>query len=75
MPPNYMLEMGKQSAHFFDSFVDHFGHKKYRLKSIEQYSRERNTQEQTNFITLSRNEQETKEDQMENQTENYHKLP
>ena len=46
MPPNYMLEMGKQSAHFFDSFVDHFGHKKYRLKSIEQYSRERNTQEQ-----------------------------
>lgn len=44
-----MLDVGKQSNHFFDSYVDHYGHsgqKKYRLKSIEQYSRERNTQEQ-----------------------------
>ena len=38
--------MGKQSGHFFDSYLDHYGQKKYRLKSIEQYSRERNTQEQ-----------------------------
>lgn len=45
-PPTYMLEIGKQSGHFFDSYMDHYGQKKYRLKSIEQYSRERNTQEQ-----------------------------
>lgn len=41
-----MLDAGKQSSHFFDSYVDHYGQKKYRLKSLEQYSRERNTQEQ-----------------------------
>ncbi|TDL25912.1 kinase-like protein [Rickenella mellea] len=46
MPPTYMLEMGKQSSQFFDSYVDHYGQKKWRLKSIEQYSREHNTQEQ-----------------------------
>ncbi|TFK93712.1 kinase-like protein [Polyporus arcularius HHB13444] len=46
MPPQYMLDMGKQTGQFFDSFVDHYGHKKYRLKSIEQYSREHNTNEQ-----------------------------
>ena len=41
-----MLENGKQSGHFFDQYVDHYGQKKYKLKSIEQYSRERNTNEQ-----------------------------
>ena len=41
-----MLDMGKLSGHFFDQYMDHFGQKKYKLKSIEQYSRERNTQEQ-----------------------------
>lgn len=41
-----MLEIGKQSSHFFDSYIDHYGQKKWRLKSIDQYSRERNTQEQ-----------------------------
>ncbi|PAV18773.1 kinase [Pyrrhoderma noxium] len=46
LPPSYMLDMGKQSGHFFDQYMDHFGQKKYKLKSIEQYSRERNTQEQ-----------------------------
>ena len=46
MPPSYMLENGKQSAHFFDQHIDHYGQKKYKLKSIEQYSRERNTNEQ-----------------------------
>ena len=46
MPPQYMLDMGKQTSQFFDSYVDHYGHKKYRLKSIEQYSREHNTNEQ-----------------------------
>ncbi|RPD59909.1 kinase-like protein [Lentinus tigrinus ALCF2SS1-6] len=46
MPPQYMLDMGKQTSQFFDSYIDHYGHKKYRLKSIEQYSREHNTNEQ-----------------------------
>ncbi len=41
-----MLDMGKQTSQFFDSYPDHHGHKKYRLKSIEQYSREHNTNEQ-----------------------------
>ncbi|KAF8441687.1 kinase-like domain-containing protein [Boletus edulis BED1] len=46
MPPSYMLDMGKQTKQFFDSYVDVFGHKKYRLKTLEQYSREHNTNEQ-----------------------------
>ncbi|KAH7888491.1 kinase-like domain-containing protein [Phlebopus sp. FC_14] len=46
MPPTYMLDMGKQTKQFFDSYVDVYGQKKYRLKSIEQYSREHNTNEQ-----------------------------
>lgn len=45
-PPQYMLDMGKQTAQFFDTYVDVYGQKKYRLKSLEQYSREHNTQEQ-----------------------------
>ncbi|KAJ3473237.1 hypothetical protein NLI96_g13082 [Meripilus lineatus] len=45
-PPHYMLEMGKQTNQFFDSFVDMYGQKKFKLKSLEQYSREHNTQEQ-----------------------------
>ncbi|KAH8119096.1 kinase-like domain-containing protein [Phellopilus nigrolimitatus] len=46
LPSTYMLEIGKQSGHFFDSYIDHYGQKKHRLKSLEQYARERNTQEQ-----------------------------
>ena len=46
MPPSYMLDMGKQTKQFFDSYLDAYGQKKYRLKSIEQYSREHNTNEQ-----------------------------
>ncbi|KAJ7178381.1 kinase-like domain-containing protein [Mycena crocata] len=51
MPPQSMLNTGKQTAQFFDIF-DNYNHhtatndKKYRLKSIEQYSREHNTNEQ-----------------------------
>ena len=41
-----MLELGKQTNQFFDSYVDPYGQKKYKLKSIEQYSREHNAQEQ-----------------------------
>jgi dual specificity protein kinase YAK1 len=46
MPPGWMLDVGKQSQEFFEKRKDEFGHKTYRLKSIEQYSREHNTQEQ-----------------------------
>lgn len=41
-----MLEMGKQSGEFFEKTQDEFGRKTYRLKSLEQYSREHNTKEQ-----------------------------
>ncbi len=41
-----MLDMGKQTGQFFDSYTDVYGQKKYKLKSLEQYSREHNTQEQ-----------------------------
>ncbi|KAF7376368.1 Protein kinase [Mycena sanguinolenta] len=51
MPPQSMLNTGKQTAQFFDSYEVYNPHtnqneKKYRLKSIEQYSREHNTNEQ-----------------------------
>ncbi|KAJ6084405.1 hypothetical protein N7486_011205 [Penicillium sp. IBT 16267x] len=46
LPPAWMLEMGKQSGEFFEKTQDEFGRKTYRLKSLEQYSREHNTKEQ-----------------------------
>lgn len=46
MPPTWMLEMGKQSGEFFEKTQDEYGRKSYRLKSMEQYSREHNTKEQ-----------------------------
>ncbi|EEH35443.2 serine/threonine-protein kinase ppk15 [Paracoccidioides lutzii Pb01] len=46
MPPNWMLEMGKQAGEFFEKTQDEFGRRSYRLKSMEQYSREHNTKEQ-----------------------------
>ncbi|KAJ7217860.1 hypothetical protein GGX14DRAFT_561219 [Mycena pura] len=51
MPPQSMLNTGKQTAQFFDSYEVYNPHtnqneKKWRLKSIEQYSREHNTNEQ-----------------------------
>jgi dual specificity protein kinase YAK1 len=47
-PPNWMLEMGKQSGEFFEKRhdVDDYGRKTYHLKSMEQYSREHGTKEQ-----------------------------
>jgi dual specificity protein kinase YAK1 len=45
-PPSHMLERGKQTGQFFDSFADHYGQKKFVLKSLEKYSREHNTSEQ-----------------------------
>ncbi|KAL6244282.1 dual specificity protein kinase yak1 [Rhinocladiella similis] len=46
MPPTWMLEMGKQSGEFFEKTADEFGRRTYRLKSMEQYSREHNVKEQ-----------------------------
>jgi len=45
-PPNWMIEVGKQSGDFFEKRQDEFGRKTYHLKSMEQYSRERGTKEQ-----------------------------
>ncbi|KAH8673821.1 kinase-like domain-containing protein [Xylariales sp. PMI_506] len=45
-PPNWMIEVGKQSGDFFEKRQDEFGRKTYTLKSMEQYSRERGTKEQ-----------------------------
>lgn len=46
LPPQFMLDMGKQTNQFFDSYIDAFGTKRYQLKSMEKYSREHNTNEQ-----------------------------
>lgn len=46
LPPTWMLEMGKQSGEFFEKTQDEFGRKTYRLKGLEQYSREHGTKEQ-----------------------------
>ncbi|CAG8959437.1 hypothetical protein HYFRA_00001335 [Hymenoscyphus fraxineus] len=47
-PPNWMLEMGKQSGEFFEkrTDVDDYGRRTYHLKSMDQYSREHGTKEQ-----------------------------
>ena len=46
LPPTWMLEMGKQSGEFFEKAHDEYGRRTYRLKSMEQYSREHNSKEQ-----------------------------
>ncbi|BFZ53908.1 dual specificity protein kinase yak1 [Savitreella phatthalungensis] len=48
LPPAWMLEMGKQSGEFFEKSIeeDAAGRKRYRLKSLEQYSREHGVTEQ-----------------------------
>lgn len=46
LPPTWMLEMGKQSGDFFEKAHDEYGRKTYKLKSMEQYSREHGTKEQ-----------------------------
>lgn len=45
-PPTWMLEVGKQSGEFFEKTHDEYGRRAYRLKSMEQYSREHKTNEQ-----------------------------
>lgn len=46
MPPQFMLDAGKQTREFFNVHDDAFGRTSYRFKSREQYSREHNVQEQ-----------------------------
>ncbi|KAJ5935547.1 hypothetical protein N7466_005094 [Penicillium verhagenii] len=46
IPPTWMLENGKQSGEFFEKTQDEYGRQVYRLKTLEQYSREHNTKEQ-----------------------------
>lgn len=46
LPPNWMLEVGKQSNEFFEKIHDEFGRRAWRLKSMEVYSREHGTKEQ-----------------------------
>ncbi|KAF4123256.1 hypothetical protein GMORB2_6806 [Geosmithia morbida] len=54
-PPNWMLEMGKQSGEFFDKRQDEYGRKTYQLKSMEQYAREHQTKEQPSKRYFSAN--------------------
>ncbi|PWN41835.1 kinase-like protein [Ceraceosorus guamensis] len=42
LPPSYMLDQGKQTSEFFNIAQDEWGRKSYRLKSIDQYQKERN---------------------------------
>ncbi|KAH8555569.1 hypothetical protein BGW37DRAFT_435116 [Umbelopsis sp. PMI_123] len=46
IPPNYMIEMGKNSKNYFHRYEDEYGQKHYRLKSIEEYMQEQNKDEQ-----------------------------
>jgi len=46
LPPNWMLEVGKQSGEFFEKVHDDFGRRTYKLKPMEQYAREHGSKEQ-----------------------------
>ncbi|KAG0169252.1 dual specificity protein kinase yak1 [Apophysomyces sp. BC1021] len=46
VPPSYMIEMGKNAHRYFERYVDESGEKQYRLRSLEQYSREQGKEEQ-----------------------------
>ena len=46
LPPSYMLESGKQTGEFFTVYNDEYNRRNYKLKSLEQYSKEHNVQEQ-----------------------------
>ncbi|KAK5696909.1 dual specificity protein kinase yak1 [Elasticomyces elasticus] len=55
LPPSWMLEVGKQSGEFFEKVHDEFGRKTYRLKSMEQYSRDHGSKEQPSKRYFSSN--------------------
>ncbi|KAI9264296.1 kinase-like domain-containing protein [Phascolomyces articulosus] len=46
VPPNYMIEMGKNANRYFERYTDEQGEKKYKLRSLEQYSQEQGKTEQ-----------------------------
>lgn len=46
MPPEHMLENGKQTKHFFEVVTDDYGRRRWRLKTLERYSQEHKLQEQ-----------------------------
>ncbi|BGP25320.1 hypothetical protein Rt10032_c04g1905 [Rhodotorula toruloides] len=46
MPPDHMLDKGKQTSHFFESFSDEYGRRRWRLKSLERYAQEYKVNEQ-----------------------------
>ncbi|EJU04052.1 kinase-like protein [Dacryopinax primogenitus] len=46
MPPAYMLEIGKSSNDFFKSSLDEYGRKKWRIKALDEYCRDKKTTEQ-----------------------------
>ena len=46
LPPAYMLERGRQTHEFFNTYTNAFGATSYQLKSLEQFSREHRVQEQ-----------------------------
>ncbi|SCV69840.1 BQ2448_1234 [Microbotryum intermedium] len=46
MPPNHMLDKGKQTMHFFEQYADEYGQRRWRLKTLERYSQENKVQEQ-----------------------------
>ena len=56
LPPNWMLEVGKQSGEFFEKAHDEFGRRTYRLMSMDQYSRAHGTKEQPSkkYFTATR---------------------
>ncbi|ORX94614.1 hypothetical protein K493DRAFT_301943 [Basidiobolus meristosporus CBS 931.73] len=45
-PPAYMIEVGKNGFNYFERALDHNNQKTYHLKSMEQYSKQYNCQEQ-----------------------------
>lgn len=44
-PPNWMLEMGKNTDQFMKKYIDQFGNKRYRLRSLEEHVAEFGTDE------------------------------
>lgn len=41
-----MIEMGKHGHRYFEKYIDQDGKKRYKFKSLEQYSREQGKAEQ-----------------------------
>lgn len=46
LPPQYMLDTGRQAREFFNTRSDEYGRTAYSVKPLEQYSREHHVQEQ-----------------------------